>query len=53
MYGIQQNIFFLFHLFLHVVNLPWICLNGQILDNETLSIRLNLANIASAIRKPS
>ena len=45
--------FFLFHLFLHVVDLPWIYLNGQILDDESLSIRLNLVNIGSEIRKPS
>ena len=30
-----------------------ICLNGQILDNEPLSIRLNLFNVGSEIRKPS
>ena len=28
------------------------CLNGQIFDNESLSIRLNLVNIESKIRKP-
>ena len=28
-------------------------LNGEILDNEYLSIRLNLVNIESKIRKPS
>ena len=29
------------------------CLNGQIFDNQSLSIRLNLVNIESKIRKPT
>ena len=53
MYSIQKSIFFLFNLFLHVKDLPWICMNGQILDNESLSIHLNLFNIGSEICEPS
>ena len=44
---------FLFQLFLHLVDLQWVCLNGQILRNVSSSIRLNLFDIGIEICKPS
>ena len=56
---------YIFHLFLHIVHIPWIYLNRQKLGNESSanfacnsslalkSVHLNLVNVRSEIRKTS